>query len=485
MNPRSLARRLPAALVCLLVVAAYGFFASGGTYDFPRIKWSDSRYASQAEGFTRGQLNMAHEPDPRLRDLPDPYNFQMREAAGIFYVWDASYYRDKYYLYFSPLPIFLVYLPLKWLRGAYPPDSFVALVLCVWSFLMAVAFTRRALRHAPRRYIPLPLWIALIGLGNVIPFHLVEIRMYEIAIIAGMAMTSTWAYALLRFIEEPSRKSVLWMAFWLALSIAARPNLGVLLLIAAIAIWRASPDRRAVLRLFAWALIPLGIVCLSMLAFNQVRFHQPLEFGVKYQLTYVPMRDYKVCSLCSIPEAVRLVNGMIHYLFWPPTVGSEFPFADSQVNRVDPSVTFPGGAEPIIGIAVLVPLTMLGAFFALLLVSGKRARDPGSRAGVHLVAGSWLVMAGLSACWWVVARYSLDFMTLMTAGSIVAIEAGLGFFEANDFSLRPMRITIALLATFSIVVGFCLGFMGPYYAFKRNFPEMYKTLEKPFAKTKS
>src|SRR5689334_19045597 len=153
----------PPALAILLVLAAYAYFGGGASFNFPRINWEESYYASLSEGFFRGHLYMAYQPDPRLMALPFPYDFKAREGK-VDYVWDASYFNGHYYLYFSPLPALIFYMPLRLLRGGYPRDGLAAAVFAAWALLASAAFVRRALAltgRPPR--IPLAIWIVFIG----------------------------------------------------------------------------------------------------------------------------------------------------------------------------------------------------------------------------------------------------------------------------------------------------------------------------------
>ena len=476
---RSVLRLLPTILAIVFVLTAYVFFGSNGKWEFRRVHWytvpydapGAGYYASLTEGFRRGQLSMAHTPDPRLVALKDPYDAFQRELVGTHYLWDASLYRGKYYLYFSPLPSFLFYWPYRIVGRDYPQDFLAAVFFSAWTFVMAAAFARRALAGR-KLFVPLPLWVLLIGFGNVIVFLLPHIRTYEVAILCGSAMTATWAYSLLRFLETGARKQAFWMGVWLALSICARPNLGVLLLVAAIAIL-ALRDRRLILRAATAALIPLSIVGLLMIAYNLRRFGHPLEFGIKYQLTFVDMAKFRVCGLCSLPEAVRIVNSSVQYVFWGPSVGSEFPFIDIQRSRLDPKVAFPAGAEQIVGIGALVPLTLLGTFFALILF---RSKETAVRAALLVMAAAWLALFGLAACWWVTARYAMDFMVLMTIAAAICVEAGLTFLASAGVSFRPLRVLAIVLALYSIAIGFFAGFNGTDWAFSRNNPELFKKL---------
>ncbi|MEA2338708.1 MAG: hypothetical protein QOE82_2715 [Thermoanaerobaculia bacterium] len=455
-------------LAILFVLAVYAFFAGGGKFDFRRLgTWQETNYASLAEGFLRGHLYLWVIPDPRLTALPYPYDFHVRGA--IDYRWDTSYLNGHYYLYSSPLPVLLVYLPLRLLRGAYPPDSFVALIFSAWAFLAAVAFARRALRDRPL-HIPFALWVLFIGLGNVAAFVLVMIHMYEIAILTGMAMTAMWALALLRYNESPTPSRAAWLALWLALSIAARPNLGVLLVVTAFVIKRS---RKTIVAFLA----PLAVVAIAMLWYNAARFGDPLEFGVRYQLTHVDMAGRKVCSLCTLPELSRFANNLGHYLFWPLHFRSEFPFLDAMPARLDPAVSWPtpgNMTEQIIGIAPLAPLMMLGTLIAILLALRRGVSDLATRSSLQVMAGAWLIIFGLSSCWWIVARYSLDFMMLMSATSVVFIELALTRLRFGTVRFAPVRATIIALACYSILTGILLGFLGPGDAFKRVNPIVFE-----------
>jgi hypothetical protein len=458
------------------VLVVYGYFGSAGTFEFRRVTWEQAQgrpgqgyYHSLAEGFRRGHLWIAHTPDPKLGAVPHPYDFHARHNAGVKSVWDASYFNGRYYLYFTPLPVLLFYLPWHTLTNGYPPDSLAGFFFAAWAFVMAAAFVRRAAGNRPL----LPLWIVAIGLGNFIPFLLPEPKVYENAVFTGMAMSATWAYALLRFLQAPSRWRLFWVMVWLALAIAARPNLLVLLLVTAFAIYRAL---RSTPRTAAIALIPLLVIGGAMAAYNYARFLDPLEFGARYQLTFVAMEEHRVCGVCNTAEAIRVVNHASHYLFWAPTIGSSFPFVDLRPAALDPATTFPSGGEQIGGIAPVLPLALLGSLCALVLALRRdRAADAISlTAPLYVHTASWLILLGLSTCWWVTARYALDFMLLMSASAVVCIEA------AEPRAWR-VRIPLIILACWSIAIGVMLGFEGVVGSFERVNPELFRRLSSFFA----
>ncbi len=455
----------PAVIVralSLAVLVVYVWFGSVGTFAFRRVSWERTKhsgfteryYAAQAEAFLRGQLDLPYPRDPRWDQVLNAYDFGQRDRAGIAWeMWDASYYNNQFYLYFSPVPVLLFYVPFRLVAGAYPPDNLVATFACAWAFLVSVAFVRRILGDRMRA-----IWVLLLGLANAVPFLLGHVRAYEVAVATGMALTATFAWFLLRFTETRAPKHAVWMSVWLALAIATRPNLAVLLLIAVLVLFR---HRRAA----AFAAIPLAIVGIGYGSYNAARFGSPFELGMTYQISYVPMWRAAPCSLCSLPDAIRLVNNVIHYVFWPPSFASVFPYLDLQRSVLDPGVSYAGGAEQIIGIATLNPLTLIGGAIALVYALRRNESDSGTRAATIVMAAAWLILLGLATCRWVTARYALDFMLLMTASSIVCIERAFAELERANVRVRVLAAIAGLIACYAIVTGVLAGVRGPDGAF--------------------
>lgn len=467
-----MARRVPTAVAVLLVLGAYFYFASAGTWEFRRVEWWAAFYPGQIEGFLDGQLSLRHEADPALAKLANPYDPSQR--ANIPYSWDASYYKGKYYLYFSPIPALIFTLPFKLIGRGYPSDHLTMFFFAAWAFLASVAFTQRALRHIPAmKHVPFSLWVLLIGIGNVIPFSLTEVRVYEVAVACGMAMAAMWAYTLLRFIEKPTTRSAVIMGTFLALTIATRPNLIVLLLITGAVLL----TRR---RFIIAAAIPVMLVGSAYAIYNYQRFGSPFQTGLSYQLTTKSMLDETPCRLSCGDDFTRFMNTLMHYVFYPPKFVSTFPYADLRNNDVDPLTSFPAMAEQVGGIAAVTPIAMLGSALALLLLLAKRTENIGLRAGLYVLAAGWIIMLALSTCRWVVARYSLDFAGLMLIGAIIALEHGLTFLRESGVAVRPLRVLVVVVAIYSIATGCLMGFTGRGKAFQRMNPEGFARVAKHF-----
>jgi hypothetical protein len=456
---------VPTAAAVLFVLAAYAYFASAGTWEFRRIPvfWL-TFYSNQAEGFRRGEVSIAERPGKELLALENPYLPGQRASLEAF-MWDASLYKRRYYLYFSPVPVLLFVLPFRLVAGQYPNDDLSALFFCAWALLAAVAFLWRAgIRSA--------LWVLLLGVGTIVPFFLLQVRVYEVAAACGLAMGATWAYTLLRFLQEPSPRSAALMGLFLGLTIATRVNLIVLLPVALFALWK---HRR---RVVICALVPVIAIGSASAIYNYVRFDSPFETGMSYQLTAIPMQNETPCRLCNRGDLTRFFNTFLHYTMFPPKFFSDFPFVDMRFNDVDQKVSFPVMPEQVAGIFAVTPLTILGTALGALLILARRAVTPPARAAALLLAAAWLVLLALSTCRWVTARYSLDFYALMLLGTIVATEHGLAFLRELGVMIRPIRVLIVLLACYSIVTGLLLGFKGSNKAFERRNPEAYQRISR-------
>jgi hypothetical protein len=481
-------RHLSYAVPIAAVLIVYAFFGSDGTFEFRRLSgraepdwqrgyFGRGYYPSLTEGFVRGQLSMNEEVSPKLAALRDPWTPAERGRAGAWALWDTSFYRGRYYMYWTAVPVFLLYIPFRLIAHGYPSEGFASTFFAAWAFMAAVMFVRRALADRKSR-VPLPVWLLLLGVGNFIPFVLVFSRTYEVANLTGTAMGATWAWALLRFLQSPTRRHAFWMGLWLGLAIAARPNVGVLVVPAAVAFLAVEKSERR--RTAIAAFVPLATISLLLIAYNVARFGEPFEFGTKYQITVLSMRDQKVCSLCTPAEFARFANNTVQYLWAPLGVWSQFPFAVAQRAQLDPTTMFPAETEQTAGVGSMIPLTMVGSVAALVLASLRQRTDTAARAAILVMAGGWLVMFGLAACWFIVARYTLDFTLLMTMASVVCIESALALIAPLVRRPALLTATVVLLACYSMAFGLALGFEGKDGAFRKQNPAVYQWMAKPF-----
>jgi len=91
-------RLLLFVLLLAAIEVSYLFIVTAGRFTvWPT--WN-TNYDLLAEGFRSGHLYLARAPDPALLAKPNPFDPIWRSL----WFWDASLYRDHYYLYWGPLP---------------------------------------------------------------------------------------------------------------------------------------------------------------------------------------------------------------------------------------------------------------------------------------------------------------------------------------------------------------------------------------------
>jgi hypothetical protein len=228
------------------------------------------------------------------------------------------------------------------------------------------------------------------------------------------------------------------------------------------------------------AVIPLCLIGSALLSYNAARFDDPFEFGTKYQITVLSMLDQKVCSLCTPAEVARLLNNAMQYMAAPPGIWSAFPFAVAYDAQHDPATMFPAEQEQSGGVGAMIPITILGSIAAVIFALIREESTVHLRGSILVIAGSWLVMLGLSACWFIVARYTLDFALLMTLGAIVCVETALQRLAPLLRAPRVLDAIVIALAFLSILLGPLHGLEGKDGAFRKQNPAVYERLAKPF-----
>ena len=169
---------------------------------------------------------------PELLALDDPYDPAQNAPWRLH---DASLYDGRYYLYFGPTPVVLVYLPLR-LVGVDASEALAAATLGFAGFLFALALMRFLIdRYRPRTSLATQVVAALLlGLANVVPFLLRRPAVYEVAIAGGYACLMAGLHLTLTAVlrDRPSLWRLAAGSLALGLAVGARPNL-----IVALPIW--------------------------------------------------------------------------------------------------------------------------------------------------------------------------------------------------------------------------------------------------------
>ncbi len=437
--------------ISLGVCAAAAFWTSEGV-----APWGADRtnvwhhYEYLAEGFLQGHTYLPIEPAPQLLRMKDPYD---PAANAPYRLWDASFYKGRFYLYFGPTPV-LAILPWRLLTGHPLPQCLAAAVFAVAGLaaLARLLWEVRG-RHFPLLTDPALAWIILVAFAvSWVPVTLRRSGVWDLPIVAAAACTWWTLYFLWRFHESGGRaRWAVATGVALALLMGSRATfvpgaaaLALLLLVPAGAAGEA-PARRWGAALAGAAVAAAGGI--ALLAYNRARFGSWTEFGLSYVMFGEDYRGLRFSSPDLIP-----FNAWTYLFSWPQ-LGPYFPFLHPFWTDSRPGGFV--GFEEVYGILFMMPVHLAG-LVALAWALRRRAAPAARAAGIAL-AGAVLLSAFSALilfCWaWACSRYTTEILAGWTVASAVGLMAVFGTQGAGR-PVRPIRILAALAACWSVA---CVG----------------------------
>ncbi|MGH7940284.1 MAG: hypothetical protein ACREFR_04360 [Limisphaerales bacterium] len=251
-------------------------------------------YNLLVQGFSEGHLYLKRDAPAALAHLANPYD----PIANAWYVpdiGDISYYKGRLYLYFGVTPALMLFWPYHALTGDYLSEASAVAILFAIGFAAFLGLARAICR---RYFSESRVWILT---GGVVVLGLItgltfSGDFYDVAIIGGFTFAMLALFAIWGALHsEPKRGAVLLSLASLAygLAVASRPSLlfgGIILSIPVVQIWRESAGRGSrwpTLISLAAALVPITLIGLGLMLYNDLRFGSPFEFGWRYQLNGV------------------------------------------------------------------------------------------------------------------------------------------------------------------------------------------------------
>jgi tetratricopeptide (TPR) repeat protein len=414
------------AVVCALILGVYGWSARSGVMELRELQAADTYYNLLVQGFRAGQLNLKREVPPGLAQLANPYdptaNRDYRLGGRYPPLHDLSYYKGKLYLYFGVTPVLLLFWPYTALTDDFLLHKDAVLIFCAVGFLVSVGL----LYALWRRYFATVSFGAVVagavalGLVPFTPLLLSRSDVYEVSISCGYALTMLALAAIWRALHVPARRGRWLAAASLAygLALGARPSLlsgAVILLVPVVQAWR---ERRQMAVALLAATGPIVLIGLGLMVYNLLRFDNPLEFGLRYELSTYGENTQQHFSLSYLWFNFRV------FFLAPAHWGGRFPFVHDIV--VPP---LPEGYVEVLhafGVLANIPLVWLG--LAAPLAWRDRSVETGSAlrwflAAVTLLFGTGALTMGLhnSAC----IRYELEFaqpLVLLAVMGILGLE---------------------------------------------------------------
>src|ERR1022692_1936607 len=295
-----------ASAAFIAVFATYLFLGGIGVTDRGNPHPRDAAFNLLARGLLSGHLYIDKEVPPVLEQLKDPYDPSANRAVRDdprYRLHDFSYYRGKLYLYFGVPPALFLFVPWHLVTGGWLAHWAAVVFLCSAGLLVNLSLVNAVrIRITPGG----PPWLMaictlILGLGSYAPLLVARADMWEIPIAFSYLSISVALRCLWEAFGNPGR-SAKWIAFASAAvgaAFAARPtalpNAAILLI----------PFFSRETRRSAWAWVasaaPLALCGAGVGLYNALRFGDPFDFGMSYQMAGV-----YVARLHAFSPQVRL-----------------------------------------------------------------------------------------------------------------------------------------------------------------------------------
>ncbi len=475
--------RSPFWLLLLVLCWTYKFIIEAGT-DTPPLY--GVYHDLLADGFLRGQLSIPLAPDPALLKAKNPYDY----ANVDLWALDASYYKQKYYIYWGPVPALFMaaYKAVFHVRKALG-DHYLALFFhCLALVFGALIIERLLLRlFAARARWLLVLGVAAFAFANPTPHSAATASTYHTAIIAAqawlfggflIAFDAVWnaGTAAARTWRLPIA-GTLW-ALALGSRVTALPAIALLVLLTAFAVAWSDPRRWRSLCVNALLVgLPLAFMGAALLYYNKLRFDDWFEFGSNIQLSGFPR--FRLSTVYVLPNLYAYAfrgwwaDCSFPYLYqvWHAGQGS-FP----DWFKLPPDYQ---AIEPVVGWVLAVPLAWLLPLGFLL--APWRTALTGRRNRAYLFC---LLSFGVLAAVTGIVGLGLYGTTMRYLGDgtfglvLLALLGGyaLRFHRLGEAAPRIVSGTLTALGAATVCIGLLFGYQGYNAHFHRYNPALDKKL---------
>jgi hypothetical protein len=455
-----------------LTGAAFYLWTAATSYPLSLTGGQADAYNELAKAFLHLHLAVAEAP-AGLSHLADPYDPAQNMAyQGAFH--DLALYHGRLYVTWGPAPVVVLLVPLH-LLGLAPSSSLTVALFAIAGLAFALGTLRVILGVLDR----VPLWMGILAAAALVccttmPFLLRRPLVYEEAIAGGFCFAMAGLLIAVRTIAQ--RRASLWllglMSLCFGLAAGSRPPLAAiaLLLVPVFLALRGSLDRRPLLLALA---LPFGICAVLLLAYNVIRFGNPLEGGQSYQLTGIDLHDLHFGS------ASYLLPNLWGYVLSPPKPQILFPFLVLEPSPFSYPLSVPADyvADEITGgVLTMTPLLLFA--LALPWLRGRAQARLGGLATPMLVAAG----AGLLALLFLsyefygsTERYEGDFAGVFL---LAALLAWLGLATGPPSRRRKaVRVVGAVLAIWGCLTGLAIGFTGYFNILRLSHPGTMNTLQ--------
>ena len=470
-------QRIAATILLVVEIISFCGIINWNTVvkEYHNTVYYNQQYYDLVDAFKHGHLYTHDDAPEALKTMENPYDIGARNAKGISYRWDSSFYNGKYYCYFGVAPAVLLYLPYNLITGQNLPNYMAIIIFGSISFLGVM----------------LLLWEIIKKWFNKTPFAVYLL----LSFVFPMAAIVSYVAYKPDFYVVPNTSAIMFavfgLVFWLmsertgkngvtvlsskmlasgsacvAMTALCRPQFLITAIFGVIFFWDYAFKER---RLFSKKginqtlaiCLPFVIIGLITMMYNSARFGSPFDFGANYNLTTNDMthRGFVLG---------RIGYGIFSYLLQPLSVNAIFPFIhDFGIATVYQGLTL--SEYQMGGVLWLYPILIAGICGAL-----KMSLFVGDKRAYRFVYSSVLMavlvvildteMAGL------LTRYFTDFIWLLMLSTSMTIFALYNKYTdmTSRKTLGTLTITLSGLTLVLVILGILCHREYPLNEFNPN-----------------
>ncbi len=458
-------------LLVLLVLFFYFGVSTQWTYNFKKEHYSGHFYWHLTNAFEKGQLESLEKPNPDFLKLKNPYN---PSENGRIKIHDFSYYKNKYYIYFGATPVILLYLPYKLITKQNLHEEIPGFIFGMISFLFSVGIINR-IKQTYFNNINKKLYylsIITLGLGNINCFLMQKVDAYQISILCANAFFLGSIYFMIKHFTSKglSTIEIIIYSTFLGLAICSKQTYCVssfvIFFIFVKCLLKSKKD-------FICFILPFLTVMILLGFYNFLRFENPFESGIKYQLT-VADNTKVLLSGDFIPENIY------HNFLEPPMLNGTFPFIH-LTQAIPPFVESSSilWLEKTAGMLTSFPITLIFIIAPILLFDFLKPKEKDFPIKEYaIISTTTLINTLIVISFYATSlRYEGDILNLLLLPSFFV-----WFYLLKEFqSKKKVKIVITSLfivfCIISIFSGIAYGIEGAdNYLFSKN-PSGYEFLK--------
>lgn len=444
---------------CIIFFFLYIPFNTKGTYHFKEIP-GFPKYDDLSSAFMVQQLHLQQKVDPETLQADDPRD----PTNPSRYMFDRIIWNGKYYFQFEPLPAFF-HLGWTAITGL-PFRTGVMVIISISGVLVILGLLMIHLRQL--YFQSTPAWIFW---GVWISFSLcsVQLHMASMPFVYNEAVGLGSLFSLLgiffAFIAFPDKNGqkirTALSGIFFGAAVCCRASLvlyPVTLLGCLIVVWLLKDKAyKDIVNLFLPFLVCFGLFVLALLAYNFMRFGNPLEFGRSHTI-FPSYEDYLYAILNQNMFRLQHVPLQLYlYLFSPPDIIDKFPYLvipnETRFRIGDVLVV----SQRVRSIFILAPI-LVALFPAPFLMKYCRIKTFTFWITYFFISSA-SIFGLLTFFHYTTIRYIYDFMPLLFVNVFCMFSMLWQKYHSSDKSQKTVKLVFVSLVCITILNGLLVGFL--------------------------